>query len=347
MTTATQTQDYRYTDPYSGPVDIRAASLEAAIAASVESFAGNATEQSEWVDFAIHALDCPTVADKYDEGCTGADNGRCAPMKTYAIPAVEPSCEWGDAHVFAAPHRLLGGLKENPGVIGHGGGVKITTVCLRCGWEKTLDTWATNPATGEQGLEQTTYKPSSFDHAELQEALADLGTIHDDKIVAHFPLECRDCDTRAHQEEDGAGCWCPVCFCPNAEGGNDTGDGTLCRFCATLEEAVDPLPIPPLMVSVDPGEGGAFPIFQVYTGFPAGPIGEEWEARQEEELRAMVAPFCIDIGGVQGYVRVTLEYMGNPPGFFNPGVPGTEFPDPPITKRQVVIRHRRFERTGD
>jgi hypothetical protein len=52
---------------------------------------------------------------------------------------------------------LLGGLKESPGVVGHGGGVRITEVCRHCGVRRITDTWATNPCDGTQGYECVEY----------------------------------------------------------------------------------------------------------------------------------------------------------------------------------------------
>lgn len=69
-----------------------------------------------------------------------------------------PFCEDGSRHhEWECPHEIVGGLKENPGVFGHGGGVKIKSVCQRCGLYRITDTWATNPANGEQGLESVEY----------------------------------------------------------------------------------------------------------------------------------------------------------------------------------------------
>lgn len=57
-----------------------------------------------------------------------------------------------DGHRWRSPHELLGGLKENPGVWGHGGGVIVTEVCMRCGCQRTTDTWAQDRTSGQQGL---------------------------------------------------------------------------------------------------------------------------------------------------------------------------------------------------
>jgi len=72
----------------------------------------------------------------------------------------EPDCGDSDEseHEWCSPHELLGGIAENPGCWGHGGGVIITTVCCRCGRYRDKDTWAQRPDTGQQGLESVTYR---------------------------------------------------------------------------------------------------------------------------------------------------------------------------------------------
>jgi hypothetical protein len=74
----------------------------------------------------------------------------------------EPACRRGAEHKWEAPHRLVGGLLENPGVRGHGRGVTIDEVCVRCGCGRRTDTWAQDRSTGEQGLESVTYTPGEY-----------------------------------------------------------------------------------------------------------------------------------------------------------------------------------------
>lgn len=69
----------------------------------------------------------------------------------------EPPCDDDGEHDWRSPYALLGGLKENPGVFGHGGGVVSTEICVRCGCARTTDTWAQCPSTGQQGLESIEY----------------------------------------------------------------------------------------------------------------------------------------------------------------------------------------------
>lgn len=64
-----------------------------------------------------------------------------------------PPCTTKSGHRWGRPHHVVGGLKENPGVWGHGGGVVIHDVCLRrgCTVRRKTDTWATDSTTGMQG----------------------------------------------------------------------------------------------------------------------------------------------------------------------------------------------------
>ena len=73
-----------------------------------------------------------------------------------AVDPDEPSCD-ADYHEWYSPHSLVGGLKENPGVFGHGGGVVVVEICRHCGLTKTTDTWAQCRQTGIQGLTSIEY----------------------------------------------------------------------------------------------------------------------------------------------------------------------------------------------
>lgn len=72
------------------------------------------------------------------------------------IDPPEPACT-ADEHDWQSPYSLLGGIKDNPGVSGHGGGVIIKECCPHCGKFRITDTWAQNPVNGEQGLESVEY----------------------------------------------------------------------------------------------------------------------------------------------------------------------------------------------
>ena len=55
-----------------------------------------------------------------------------------------------------------------------------------------------------------------------------------------------------------------------------------------------------------------------------------------EEIEKMERPVVIDLGRVDGYVRITVDYMGHPKEFSNPLAP--KFKDPPLESRVAVVR---------
>lgn len=77
---------------------------------------------------------------------------------TPSVPDCEDDCE----HDWQSPYEIVGGIKENPGVWGKGGGVVIHEVCMHCGCERTTDTWAQNPCNGVQGLTSVSYEPGKY-----------------------------------------------------------------------------------------------------------------------------------------------------------------------------------------
>jgi hypothetical protein len=87
-----------------------------------------------------------------------------------AIDPTEPACSGYEEHDWRAPHALVGGLKENPGVHGHGGGIVIAEVCVRCGCKRTTDTWAQDRSTGEQGLTSVSYERKAYSADEIARA---------------------------------------------------------------------------------------------------------------------------------------------------------------------------------
>lgn len=78
------------------------------------------------------------------------------------IDAEEPKCCDGDDHDWRSPFRIVGGIKENPGVWGSGGGVVIDECCIRCGCKRVTDTWAQDMSDGEQGLTSVNYEESCY-----------------------------------------------------------------------------------------------------------------------------------------------------------------------------------------
>ena len=75
-----------------------------------------------------------------------------------ALEVDEPECSDGQEHDWRAPYSVVGGIRENPGVWGHGGGVIMHEVCRHCGTYRVIDTWATDRETGAQGLRSVEYR---------------------------------------------------------------------------------------------------------------------------------------------------------------------------------------------
>lgn len=60
----------------------------------------------------------------------------------------EPECSEA-SHKWESPYELVGGIKDNPGVWGKGGGVIVKEVCSHCSLMRVTDTWTTDYSTGE------------------------------------------------------------------------------------------------------------------------------------------------------------------------------------------------------
>ena len=106
---------------------------------------------------------------------------------TREVEPEEPECLPGRDHDWQSPFSLLGGLRENPGVQSHGGGIMMREVCAHCGAQMLTDTWAQNPATGEQGLRSVEYQESTEETREW----ALVGILED----------IRDCARELDEEE--------------------------------------------------------------------------------------------------------------------------------------------------
>ena len=134
---------YRVQDSGCGE-DFEAADEEAAFAYAKEWLRSGAWDRSHtiWLDATVFAYD--------------GDTEERLGSVTVSLPPEEPQCS-GGSHAWCSPYELLGGVKESPGVFGHGGGVRIHEVCSHCGERRITDTWATNPCNGTQGHEAVEY----------------------------------------------------------------------------------------------------------------------------------------------------------------------------------------------
>lgn len=155
---------YRCTDSSGADVTIEAESAEEAAQEYVDG--GDWTlDKTTWIHVSVWPLDAD-----------GEELER--ERHTIRIDPDEPPCEGKGEHKWTTPHWLLGGLEENPGVWGHGGGVVCRDACLRCGCERVTDTWAQDPETGEEGLTSVAYEPGKHSdaiEAHAADAAATLG----------------------------------------------------------------------------------------------------------------------------------------------------------------------------
>lgn len=125
--------------------------IDATSAAEALEIAKDAVEcqdnlSTEWVDVLVR---CRETGEEAEE--------------TVTVEPTEPECEPGQKHDWQEPHAILGGLEENPGVWGHGGGVTIDSVCMRCGCGRTHDTWAQRPSNGVvMPGGSTSYEPGRY-----------------------------------------------------------------------------------------------------------------------------------------------------------------------------------------
>lgn len=116
--------------------------------------------------------------------CDIMQGGEVVATVTEAMDPVEPECSDETGHDWRAPHHLVGGLVENPGVHGHGGGVVSVEVCILCGCKRTCDSWAQRPDTGEQGLNSVEYEEGAFQ-------LHTYAVIDEDRRVVHIWSDAR------------------------------------------------------------------------------------------------------------------------------------------------------------
>lgn len=114
----------------------------------------------EYVDSGDYSTDGETTW--VNVTVTDPEDGHYTRVKITVDPE-EPDCSHEDGHEWEAPFSIVGGIRENPGVHGHGGGVTIHEVCCHCGCHRHRDTWAQDPEDGTQGLESVRYEDDADD----------------------------------------------------------------------------------------------------------------------------------------------------------------------------------------
>ena len=114
------------------------------------------TEETVWVDYALYACHCPLPN---GECIHDVEQAEKVAWGTRTCDPPEPECVHADGHEWTSHVELEGGVKENPGCQGHGGGVVIREHCARqgCAVTRETDSWAQRRDTGEQGLHSVGY----------------------------------------------------------------------------------------------------------------------------------------------------------------------------------------------
>lgn len=189
-------------------IEIEAGSAQEAAQEYVDGGDWGERETTQWID--VYCT--PTAGDEEDRE-----------LVTITLDPVEPLCDGAEGHDWQSPYEIVGGLRENPGVSGSGGGVEIVEVCIDCGCARSTDAWAQRPDTGEQGLESATYEPGRY-----SEEVARFGGLCDGSGPGELcgGDHCRDGATLA---EDRASHSCDGCGEYTA--GEDTFAGKLCGPC--------------------------------------------------------------------------------------------------------------------
>jgi hypothetical protein len=152
MTTSKTTTQYLAIDEAGVEERFDAATLDAAIEQLRDWMRGaefDTTAGTVWYDAKLYAV---------GEDADGDETTEWVHTETVAFEQDEPDCTHNDGHDWQSPYSVVGGIKENPGVWGHGGGVIIRACCVHCGRYKVEDTWAQRMDTGEQGLTSIKYE---------------------------------------------------------------------------------------------------------------------------------------------------------------------------------------------
>lgn len=120
-------------------------------------------ESTVWVSGRVREV-CSECGDAgtHASDCESSDRKLLDEVVHATVDPTPPPCTDKQGHDWRSPVAIVGGLRENPGVRGHGGGVIIVEVCLHCGTERETDTWAQDRSTGQQGLTSVTYERGKY-----------------------------------------------------------------------------------------------------------------------------------------------------------------------------------------
>lgn len=193
-------------------IEVEADSHEEAAQEYVDGGDWGECESTIWIDIRTRLVDSPD--DEWE-------------WTTITVDPEEPQCaDDGDHHDWQSPVELVGGIEENPGVWGHGGGVVITEVCLDCGLRRITDTWAQDPNTGRQGLESVEYEEPDEEYRALVRRYTE----------GDAPPECEHDDTQIIDDAEKcySHCVAPEACNPVAHGGVTGME--LCTDCGATRQ---------------------------------------------------------------------------------------------------------------
>jgi len=186
------TKTYRCQDQ-GGDELVVATSPEDAAKEFVESWGMPAPDETEWYDVLVRPA--------------GEEDEETVTVTVHPEPP-SPLPEIG-VHVWGDPIEIVGGIKESPGVWGHGGGVVMHDVCLACGLSRVTDTWAQNMATGEQGLRSVSYVDRDREDIELLAVDGEQAAVlwRGQPRLVTFDTGAERADWEVPEEDNSVGDW--------------------------------------------------------------------------------------------------------------------------------------------
>lgn len=115
-------------------------------------------EHRDWQDPDRTILASGVAEEITDEGDVVASESM-----TYMCDPLEPRCgEYYGDHNWQAPHGIVGGFYEHPGVFCHEGSVIIHEVCVKCGCARISDYRELRADAGEQGFMSIRYVEGKY-----------------------------------------------------------------------------------------------------------------------------------------------------------------------------------------
>jgi len=122
---------------------------------------------------------------------TGTADGAHRVTAEVTIEQDAPDCEGDEEHDWCAPHSVVGGLRENPGVYGAGAGITSRRVCSHCGAYTVYESARQDSGTGRYH-EATSYEEPDDDS--LEWVASRRREARTEQLVAALTDACEDED---------------------------------------------------------------------------------------------------------------------------------------------------------